>query len=851
MIICFCLCPYICGMNLKKLIQDIKPHALVLLAFFLVGYVYYIRTFNGYTHREDDVTQGLLKGSELKKYTDSNGEFPGWTNSIFSGMPSTLIKGKPSGNQIKSYNYLTPFNKTEYPFRILFLSFIGFYLLMNAFKVKPLFGALASIAYGFATYSISSVEAAHYTKVLAMGLMPAILASLHWLFNGRYYLGGITLAFNMALQVYFFHYQITFYTIICLLTMGVYYLIQLIGSKQYKQLILASLISVISVGAGVACNISKIISTHKFAENTMRAGNDLAKADVNKKQKETGQNGLNREYAFDWSYGKGETFTLLIPNFYGGSSSEKLGKDSKFYEVTQNDEAIEQGLPMYHGELTFTSGPIYMGAIIVFLFIMGMIVVKNQIKWPLLFLTLVSFILGWGKHFPAVNNFLFDNLKYFNKFRTPMMAFCIAQVTMPLIGFLGIRQLYENWQTGKKAAAKAKANAPLDASPSQSADNGLWDKVKLSYYIVGGFCLLMALAGPSILDFGGVVDDKLREGGNGNIISVLKEDRASLLQKDAFRSFIFISLSFGLLWAWYTKKMQKTMAIGLIGALAAVDLIGVDLRYLSWDDFTFEKGTVTDRVPDAADKAILADKDLHYRVFDLTNDPFNDNEGAAFHKMIGGYDPAKLSRYQDIISEILSKKEYSEKGLDMLNCKYMIGTDSSRGRGVIPRTTMYGNAWFVSSLVSATDAAIEMEQVKRSDLRTQATFNSSFPGNKGMVAKSFTVDSSASAKLITYHPDTLNYITNNPNAGYIVFSEIYYDDWRAEIDGKSVPINKVNYTLRGLEIPAGRHQVKLYFDKGENTTDYIEKYLSMAILAGMLIMIALWLRTYFTEKAKA
>lgn len=833
-------------MNFKKLLEDVKPHALVLLAFFLVGYVYYIRTFNGYSHKEDDVTQGLLKGTELVKYTDKDGEFPGWTNAIFSGMPSTMIKGKPSGNQVKSYNYLTPFSHTAYPFQILFLSFIGFYLLMSAFKVKPLYGALAAIAYGFASYSISSVEAAHYTKVLAMALMPAILASLHWLFSGKYLSGGITLAFNMALQVYYFHYQITFYTIICLLVMGVYYLVKLVQEKQIKQLIIASLISILAVGAGVGANITKIKSTSKFADNTMRGGNDMAKVGEHKTDTKTGQNGLERDYAFDWSYGKAETFTLLIPNFYGGSSSEKLTTKSKFFEATQNEEALAQGLPMYHGDLTFTSGPIYIGSIIIFLFVLGMIIVKDRVKWALLTLTVFSFILGWGKHFAVINDFLFDHLPYFNKFRTPMMAFCIAQVTMPLVGFLGLKQLYDTWKD-QKSAANVKGAVPKAAADTTVKTE--WDMVKIAYYVVGGFCLLMAVAGPSFMDLGGVVDEQLKKGGNGNLISVLKEDRGSMLQSDAFRSFIFISLAFGLLWAWYTKKAQRTLAIGLIGVLGAVDLIGVDWRYLSWDEFTFEKGTVTDRVPDLADKQILSDPDIHYRVFDLTNDPFNDNEGAAFHKMIGGYDPAKLSRYQDVISNLFAQEAYREKGLDMLNCKYMIGLDSGNRRGVIPRTTMNGNAWFVQNLSTAKNAADEMELLKKSDPKTQATFNSDFEQNKTLSAASFVLDSSSSAKLNSYHPDTMVYTVNNANNGYLVFSEIWYDNWRVEIDGKPAQLNKVDYTLRGLAVPAGQHTIKMVFDKGKNTTDYIEKYLSLAILLGMLLMIGLWIKNYFAEKA--
>ena len=833
-------------MDLKKLINDIKPHALAILAFFIVGYIYYIRTFNGYTHREEDVTQGLLKSSEIRKYTDKEtGQFPGWTNSIFSGMPSIMIQGKPSGNQIKTYNYLMPVNGTEYPFKILFLSFLGFYMMMNAFRLKPLHGALAALAYGFATYSISSVEAAHYTKVEAMALMPALLASLHWLFNGRYLLGGATLAFNMALQIYYFHYQITFYSIICLLVMGIYYLVVLIKENKVRQMLMATLISVVAVGAGVMSNITKIKTTSHFAENTMRGGNDLLRAKGSGEA--GGKAGLKRGYAFAWSYGLGETFTLLIPNFYGGSSREKLGKDSKFYEVYNNDEQLEQGLPLYHGDLDFTSGPIYIGAIVIFLFVLGIIVVKDRIKWPLIILTAISFILGWGRHAGFINNFLFDHLWYYNKFRVPMMAFSIAQVTIPLLGFLGLKHLYENWQAQKavKKGVKQDANAKTVAVESSKE---LWDKVKLAFYITGGFCLLMAILGPAIVDMEGAVDKELKEGGNANLIPILKEDRASLLRKDAFRSFIFIGIAFGLCWAWYTEKLKKMVAIGAIGAFAAIDLIGVDWRYLSWDDFQYEKGTAVERTKDQADMQILADKDLHYRVFDLTNDPFNNNEGAAFHKMIGGYDPAKLSRYQDLIDSMLSKRAYQGLALDMLNCKYLLGADSS-GRLALPRLTANGNAWFVQQLTPARDALSEMEKLRTINNKTEATFNSGFEQNKRMTGASFTIDSAATTRLLSYHPDTMNYLVKNANPGYLVFSEIYYDDWKVEIDGKPAALNKVNYTLRGLAVPAGEHKIRMYFDKGKTTTDNIERYVSIAILLMMLVMIGVWLRSY-TGKRK-
>lgn len=837
-------------MNSKKLFNDIVPHAIAIVAFLLVGYVYYLKTFNGYSHSEQDVTQGHIKGTEIRKYTDKDGNFPGWTNAIFSGMPTVMLQGKVSGNEIKSFNYLTPVGKTSYPFQILIMCCIGFYMLMNAFNVKPLLGGLAALAYAFATYSISSVEAAHYTKVLAMGAMPALLASLHWLFNGRYLLGGVTLAFNMALQLYFFHYQITFYSIVCMLAMGIYYLIELSREGKVKQLLIATVISIIAVGGGVLSNISKIKSTSSFAESTMRGGNEMARADKNVKQKETAANGLDRDYAFAWSYDLGETFTLLIPDFYGGSSNEKLSKSSKFYEVTQDEESINGGLPMYHGSLTFTSGPIYIGAIIVFLFVLGCIIVRNPVKWPLIALTGISFILGWGRHFGIINNFLFEHLPYYNKFRVPMMAFSIAQVTMPLIGFLGLKELYDNWQSkGPKAPKQGQAKQVTKAvKPQAGLSEELWNKVLLSFYIVGGFCLLMAVFGPNIVDMGGAVDEQLRAR-NANMIPILKEDRASLLRKDSLRSLIYICIAFGFLLAWFKSNIKNVVAVSMIGLFAVVDLIGVDWRYLGWDAFVHEKAEVAEVIPDKVDKQIMDEykRDIHFRVLDFTSDPFNDNSGAAFYRMIGGYDPAKLSRYQDVISQLLAPDATRDKALDMLNCKYMIGTDSF-GRVLIPRPTANGNAWFVKELVSTPDAAAEMGKVKSMDNKVTATFNASYGRNKGMHQGSFMVDSAVSAKLVKYHPDTMRYEVSNDNDGYLVFSEIFYDNWKAEIDGKPADLNKVDYTLRGISVPKGRHHITLYFDKGKTTTDNIEKGVSIAILAGMLILIIMWLRSYFTRQ---
>lgn len=848
-------------LNFKKLLNDAAPHAIVILAFFLVGYLYFFKTFQGYTNREEDVTQGLLKSTEISKYRELEGKTPGWTNSIFSGMPTTMIYGKENYNYVPRYSYLTPiFNGTAYPFKILFLSFIGFYLLMCAFKVKPQYGALAALAYGFATYSISSIEAAHYTKVLCMALMPAILASMHWLFRGKYFLGGVMLAFNLSLQLYYFHYQITFYTLIMMVAMGIYYIIEAVKENKIKPLIISTLIAIVATGIGVATSTSKIKSTSKYAESTMRGGDDLVRAGQKGDKTETGKDGLSIDYAFDFSYGIGETFTLLIPRIYGGSGAEKVSENSEFYKATQQDTA-----PTYHGNLSIQSGTTYVGAIIVFLFFLGLVVVKSNIKWALLALTLISFILGWGKYFLVVNQFLFDHLPYFNKFRTPMMALCIAQVTMPLLGFLGIKQLYDNWQTAKQSKTiKNTKDVIIDAVEIKESNSAVWKKVTYVFYGVGGFCLLMALFGPSLVDMSAGSDTQLLNQGKqagqdyAPIITALKDDRASMLRGDALRSFIFIGIVFGALWAWYTNKLNKNLAIIIIGILAVIDLVGVDLRYLSNDEFTFEKGEALVTPKDNADNMILADKTLHYRVFDLTpqNGPFNDNSAAAYHKLIGGYDPAKLSRYQDLISEMfgnrgtdslsqLKAENNFNATLDMLNCKYLINADrEGKSRTPMVRNTANGNAWFIQKLTATDNAIKEIETLQTINNKTEAVFNQSFKQNSTIKTSTYTVDSTSNATLTAYHPDTLKYNVSNANAGYLVFSEIYYDDWKATIDGKEVDLNKVDYTLRGLQVPAGNHKIVLFFNKLESSTDNIDFVSSIAILALMLVNIVLWVLSY-------
>ncbi|MBC7425186.1 MAG: hypothetical protein H7321_01520 [Bacteroidia bacterium] len=804
--------------KLKIAFNNFKPHLFAIITFITMAFFYFLPNFQGKVHREEDVRQGQLKGTELRNYEEKEGHIPSWTNAIFSGMPSTMVLGQPSKNQVAMYNYLTPFGKTEYPFRILLLSFIGFYILLVAFKIKPTMAVFGALAYGFATYSISSIEAAHYTKVLAMALMPAVLAGLHLLFEKKYFAGFVVMAFNFTLQTYFFHYQITYYTLIVLVIFGIYYAIRAIQTKDFKTLGIASALAITGVMLGVGANIDKIKTVGNFAKETMRGGSAM---DVKNGK---GATGLKRDYAFSFSYGIGESMTMLIPGLYGGSQSEKVSKNSALYEKYEDDAILDNGWPLYHGELQIISGPIYIGAILIFLFFIGLLVIKNPIKWPILIVTIISMMLAWGGHFGILNNFLFDNLPYYNKFRTPMMALSIAQVTIPLLAIMGLKEVLE------------KRNSYIE----------ILKDIKIVYYILGGFILVIALIGPGIIGHTGKGDpeiaDQLKKALPGFSMQTIYDDRDSLMRWDSIRSLFFISAAFFLLIYWIKGKIKTMYVYVGIGALAVLDVMLVDTRYLSWSDFHEKEDLSVEATP--ADDEIRKDTDIHYRVFDVSqnNDPFNNNRGAAFHKLVGGYDPAKLSRYQEFINGIIQNNETRFMALNMLNCKYAIVADEKGNLIPQPIPGNFGNAWFVNDIQTTGSAVEEMELLKKTNARITAVIDVKSPYNdKNPVPANFTPDDSLSSiKLIKYHPDTMLYVANANGPKYAVFSEIYFPGWKAYVNGKEMDPQKVDYTLRGLAIPAGNSTIKFVFPKQvENSLGTVVLISSLITLAALLAYIIL------------
>lgn len=804
--------------------DKLRAIGLPLLLCLIISALYTLPTFNGKIHSQSDVNQGLLSLTEANTFKERDGQLPYWTNAIFSGMPTTLIGGRPSDNLIAKANHL--FLKALYPYRIMAVNMIGFLVLLLALGITPWLAAGGAVAYSFATYSISSIEAAHYTKCLAMGVMPAILGGLIMIMKRNYLWGLFVTAFSLSLQIYYFHYQITYYTAILIGIFAIFYAYQMMRERAWKHLVIGGALALLAGALGVVSNISKLKTTSEYAEQSMRGGSALANNQTQSPEgpgSEVGTDGLGRDYAFGWSYGLAETFTFIIPGFEGRSSTENVGgRSSGLYEELtaggadpgQAKEFAERA-PTYFGDLPFTSGPVYLGAAIMFLFVLSLFVVRDAIRWPILAALGVSVALAWGKHFAILNDFLFETLPYYNKFRTPMMALTIAQVMVPLLAILGLQK----WMSADlKTADKLKS-------------------LKMAGLITGGFVLLFGFIGSYLREYAAASDGQMQP----FLADALQNARASMVRKDSLRSMLFIGMSFGLLWYWLQGRIKETLLYYGIIAVMLIDLGGLAWHYLGWKDYKFKYRLDPIVEQTQADEQIMADKDPHFRVFELTpnRDPFSDNRGAKFHKLINGYHPAKLSVYQDLILNHLGKNNPAV--LDMLNCKYYIGYDNQNQPVAQLRPSALGNGWFVNKLRWVADPRSEIDALKSSNLLQDSTadsLTSSLVGgflprveavaqkmnsnlnNEQILgnATEFRLDSSASIKLSSYHPDSLRYKTNNSAEGLAVFSELYYPGWRAYLDGKEVPYGRVNYALRALKIPAGNHEVLFVFapEQGHN-----------------------------------
>jgi hypothetical protein len=742
---------------------------------------------------------------------------------MFGGMPANYTYYPPFTNIFARIGGLTGY-VMQGNLNLIFLYLIGFYILLLSMGCKPWLSVVGATAYTFASFNLVSIEAGHVNKCLVMATMAPVIGGIILCYRKKYLWGIIVTLIFTGLNVLWSHQQISYYLLITILLLAIIYLIYAIKEHTLKDYLKSSAILVVVAILAIAPEAGKLITTADYTKETMRGGAVLK----NNTEGEKASSGLDIDYAFQWSYGREETMTLLIPNFYGASSHYNIGKDSESYRVLRPTGQADQFCryaPTYWGDQPFTAGPVYVGAIICFLFVLGLQIVKGRERWWLLAATIISIILAWGRHFPAINDFLFYHLPLYNKFRTPSMALSIAEVTMVTLAILAVKAFMEH---------KDRA--------------GLLKPLYIAAGITGGLCLIYALFGGALMSFSSFMDENYKN--YPELLNALEADRRNMLTSDAWRSFFFIALSAGALWYYLRKPYRPALLTAILGVLVLVDLWVVDKRFINYDSFMPRK-RAQEIVATPADQQILQDKDPNYRVLNLARDTYNESETSYFHKSIGGYSPAKLRRYQDIIDYYLARG-VNMNVLNMLNGRYVIvpsqeGTQVQRNGGAL------GNVWFTDSLqwVNSPDEEI----VALNDFNPAKTaivdiaWKDKLPGWETLQG----ADSTAVIRLTDYaNPGYLIYESSSSIPRLAVFSEVYYKTWHAYIDGVEAPLVRVNYILRGLAVPAGNHKIELkciddiYY--GGARISMIASIVVGFVLAG-LFGYAIW--TLFRRKEKS
>lgn len=764
-------------------------HIIIVLVFIAICLAYFFPVFQNKDIIQSDMVnvQGMSK--ELKDYHAKTGEYAQWTNSMFGGMPAYQIYGAPPSN---IYFYIgqivqKPFSYTS--FAIILMSLICFYILLTSLGVSSWLSLIGAFAYAFCSYNFIIIEAGHITKAYAIATLPLVVAGFVTIFNKKYIGGGLLLAVGLGLNIAQSHFQITYYI---MLSMAIFVFIEFIYAIKDKLLThfgKSLAVIVIATILAILPNLYELYKTYDYGKESMRGSTELTLDNSRNTQ------GLDKDYAFGWSYGKMESFTLLIPNIYGSSSNYELSKSSNLYTELINKgvpegnarEAI-QGAPTYWGAQPFTSGPVYAGAIICFLFVLGLILVKGKMKWWLLSVAILGLILSWGKNFPMINNLFFDFLPGYNKFRTVSMILILPCFAMALLGILALKELIEG-KIPKELSKKA---------------------LIIAGGATGGLSLLFALLGGGMFDFVGINDQAMiAQGFPQWYLDAIVADRISMLRSDSFRSFIFIALAFGGIWLYVSDKIKAHYLLLTIGLLTLVDLWSVDKRFLNDNDFLPKRKVAGIISPSENDAAILNDKDLGYRVFNAAGNPFNDSRTSYFHHSIGGYHGAKLRRYQEVVDSQFSKG-INIKILNMLNTRYFIAP-SEGNRPIVQRNvSALGNAWFVDTLKIVENADAELAALSTFEPATTAIVDKRFEALTKSWSKS--KDTLSTIKLVTYDPGKLKYEVDAKQNELAVFSEIYYPKyWEVTIDGNKAEMFRANYILRSMVVPQGKHTIEFKF----------------------------------------
>ena len=773
-------------------IKRFLPHFLVLIGFVVLSVAYFSPVLQGKKIFQSDIMHYIGMAQQHKEFAKTEKEETYWTNSAFGGMPTFQLGAKYPHNYIKKLDLSLRF--LPRPADYLFLYFLGFYILLLSLKVDYRLSALGALAFGFSTYLIIILGVGHNSKAHAIAYMPLVLSGIILTFRKKYILGFLLTTVALGLEIVANHYQMTYYLLLLVIVLGFTYLIDAYHKKQlthfFKSLGLLSIAAILAVGL----NATNIMATQEYVKESTRGKSDLTiNYDGSKKE---ATSGLSRDYITEYSYGLLETFNLYIPKFLGGGSTENVGKDSETYKAYINlgaspIEAIEasRNAPMYWGGQTIVEAPAYVGAVILFLFVLGLFLVKGRLKWWLVGGTILSLLLSYGKNFGVLTDLFIDYVPLYNKFRAVSSIQVLLELCIPVLGIFALVRLFNDFQ---KDEEKFKA-------------------LKFATLITAGLAITFLLFHSSLFDFEGVRDDGYIKAYGQPFVDALIEDRKSLLTSDTLRTLILVLLSAGTLFLFLKKKLSENTIIIVFAILIVFDLVSVNREYVNTENFVSARRVDKPYQPTSADLEILKDR-THFRVLDVTPEgQQKPARSAYFHNSLSGYHAAKLKRFEALFDFHISKN--NTQVLNMLNTKYVIlGDESGRVEASTNYTQPNGNAWFVSNLKVVETANEEILALDSLNTKTDAVIlKSTFNNTK--LASNYTIDSLAFIELKAFKPNHLTYESNNSNNGFAVFSELhYYKGWNAYIDGVLVPHKRVNYALRGLFIPKGTHDIEFKFE---------------------------------------
>ena len=810
---------------IKKLIPDM----VAILVFAVISFAYFCPAVTeGRILSQHDSVAGIGAGQEGKEYLERTGERTRWTNSIFGGMPTyQMAPSYDSTDLLKGIENLYHLYLPTYVWYV-FVMLLGFYILLRAFNFKVWMAGLGAIIWAFSSYFFIIIAAGHIWKFITLAYIPPTIAGMVLCYRGKYWLGGLVTALFVALQISSNHVQMSYYFLFVMLFMAIAY-----GVQAYQQKTLSSFgkstgVLVVAGLIGVCINLTNLYHTYEYSKESMRGKSELVKENSANQT----SSGLERDYITQWSYGIGETFSLLVPNVKGGASVPLAANEKAMEKANPMYGSIYSQLGQYWGEQPGTSGPVYVGAFVVFLFVLGLFIVKGPMKWALLAATVLSILLSWGKNFMGFTDFFIDYVPMYNKFRAVSSILVIVEFTIPLLAMLALKEVV--------------ATPPIIKERKKD--------FLISFGLTGGLALLFAVLPkvffPSYVStmemnaLQGIPADQLVP-----LLANLEEVRMSLFTSDAWRSFFIVLLGAGLVWAYGMGKLKQHVLIGALAVLCLVDMWSVNKRYL-YDEQFVEKQVQTQGFRQTeTDKMILEDEALDYRVLNLASNTFNENNTAYWHKSVGGYHAAKLRRYQEMIEEHISGemqglyKAVADAGgdmeqldpsafpvLNMLNTRYFIFP--LQGGQTVPLANPFalGNAWFVDEVDYVNNANEEIEAIHGLNPTEKAIVEKKFES----VVQSLPSDSAATIELVAYEPNYLKYEVSSDKGGTVVFSEIYYPGWKSTIDGQEVAHGRANYILRAMNVPAGQHVVEFRFDP---TSLHVTENIAFIAL-GLLLVLA-------------